>query len=227
MKIYPVIHYNDDETCLSQSEMLFELGCDGVMLIHMGGIDLALDIPAIAIKKRFPEKFVGTNRLCLSPSESIIHDVNLGLDCTWHDRPGINTRIMDKPETIKNMNDLDDAFSTVRKINPNFNFFASVAFKYARVEPNPAEAAQIALNHGWIPTTSGTGTGVAAPIEKLQLIRNHIGTQPLAIASGITPDNVEEQAQYLDYILVATGLCYPNSDYFDSKLVKRLLAIVK
>ena len=43
-------------------------------------------------------------------------------------------------------------------------------------------------------TTSGAATGEAAPIEKIETFRQGIGTGTLAVASGITPENVYDYA---------------------------------
>jgi predicted TIM-barrel enzyme len=94
--------------------------------------------------------------------------------------------------------------------------FAGVAFKHQRAEPHPELTAQKTRSFGFIPTTSGSASGVAAQSEALAKIRNALGgTSPLAIASGITPENVHSFAPNLTHILVATGV---SSDFSSSTL---------
>jgi len=54
-------------------------------------------------------------------------------------------------------------------------------------------------------TTSGPATAVQADLDKLRLM--HEGARkPLAIASGITPENVRQYLPYAKYFLVASGI---------------------
>ena len=62
-----------------------------------------------------------------------------------------------------------------------------------------------ALAAGFIPTTSGSGTGSAPDLEKIVAMSRATGGV-LAIASGMTPWNVAQYAPYLSHILVATGI---------------------
>lgn len=55
-------------------------------------------------------------------------------------------------------------------------------------------------------TTSGPGTGKAAAVEKIRTMKEALGDFPLAIASGITPENVSDYLPYADCFLVATGI---------------------
>ena len=55
-------------------------------------------------------------------------------------------------------------------------------------------------------TTSGSGTGQAAELEKIRRMKAALGEAPLAIASGITPENVADFLPHTDCFLVATGI---------------------
>jgi predicted TIM-barrel enzyme len=55
-------------------------------------------------------------------------------------------------------------------------------------------------------TTSGPGTGIAAARAKIVAMKEAVGGFPLAIASGITPDNVADYLDVADCFLVATGI---------------------
>ena len=91
-------------------------------------------------------------------------------------------------------------------------YFGGVAFKYQGDTENPARAAELAVPFVDVITTSGDGTGIAADVEKIQLMKEAIGDHPLAIASGITPENVEEYIPYADCFLVATGVSNSHTE---------------
>ena len=102
---------------------------------------------------------------------------------------------------------MTEAIVPVLNTNPAHLFFGSVAFKYQPEDMDPPEAARRAIGLGMIPTTSGVATGSAPPAEKLFEIRHGIGPwAPLALASGMTPDNAYELGRFLTHALVATGI---------------------
>ena len=88
------------------------------------------------------------------------------------------------------------------------NFIIGVAFKKQR-EVSPIHyklSAEIATGFMDIVCTSGTKTGSAPDVEKIKQFREGCGREKvLAVASGITPDNITEFIPYLDCVLVATG----------------------
>jgi len=221
--ILPVIHFASAEATLQAAETAFDAGCDGVFLIHMGGADRLLDAPAVAVKRRWPERFVGTNRLRMSAADAVRLDASLGLDGTWSDAPGIST----VPRHAGDLSPLAAAVAAAQAQNPAFRFFASVAFKYQPPEPDPPAAARLAAAQGWIATTSGAATGVAADMAKLAGMRVALGTLPLAVASGVTPENAAEHARYVSHILVATGISFPDRDVFDPGRLAALLAALR
>jgi predicted TIM-barrel enzyme len=71
-------------------------------------------------------------------------------------------------------------------------------------------------------TTSGPGTGQAAHVEKIRTMKAALGDFPLAIASGITPENVKDYLPFSDCYLVATGI----SDSFEELNPDRVRALV-
>ena len=52
------------------------------------------------------------------------------------------------------------------------------------------KAARIAAEYVDVVTTSGPGTGQAADRDKIQAMKEVLGSNPLAIASGITAQNI-------------------------------------
>jgi hypothetical protein len=99
-------------------------------------------------------------------------------------------------------------------------YFGSVAFKGQRPVGDLAYVAEVATRYCDVITTSGPGTGIAASPDKVKSMRSVIGNHPLALASGITAENVEDFLPYIDCALVATGISFNNSFYeLDSERV--------
>ena len=67
-------------------------------------------------------------------------------------------------------------------------------------------------------TTSGSGTGKSPSLEKIQLMRSYIGDTPLAIASGITPENKSMFTDLVDYLLVASSITDKDEKIEEYKL---------
>lgn len=105
-------------------------------------------------------------------------------------------------------------------------WFGGVAFKYQRPVSDLEAACRIAAQYIDVVTTSGPGTGRAADVEKIQRMKQALGDSPLAIASGITPDNVEDYLPHADYFLVATGISRSFTE-LDANRVHDLVAVVR
>jgi predicted TIM-barrel enzyme len=199
VKILPVIHYLDDHTTLTEATLAFDAGADGVFLISHGGQDEALYMPAAVIKGRYKHKLVGMNLLATDNMKALDCVKSLGLDMLWMDAPGVSSQgATDQAKAL---------VAAARNHHKPLMLFGSVAFKYQPEDPNPPSAALRAVKLGMIPTTSGVATGQPPTVEKISDMRDVIGpTEPLAVASGITPKNVGLYAPLLSHILVSTGV---------------------
>ena len=93
-----------------------------------------------------------------------------------------------------------------REARPDLLCFGGVAFKYQPAVGDVADAARNALPFVDVVTTSGEGTGEAPDVAKIAAMKSAIGAAPLAIASGITPENVGAYPEICDCFLVATGI---------------------
>ncbi len=196
MKVIPVIHHMTNELSIENARICSEENAYGVFLISMTHENEDLPMLAKAIKSRYPNLKVGINLLGTEAVESVETSQIFGLDMTWSDHPivasfGISEEAVDIKSILKGTEHM---------------FFNSVAFKYQKSDNKPGLAAELSKKCGFIPTTSGTGTGSAANIEKVKEMKTAIGDYPLAVASGLTPDNVEQYLNYLEYGLVATGI---------------------
>lgn len=212
--VLPVIHHLDEATTLAEADIAFALGAFGVFLISHGGLDLDLLPLAKTIKAR-TGKYVGVNLLRHTASEALDYASIYELDAMWTDDPGVTSR---------GATSAGDFLETLSRSSP-VDVFASVAFKYQAVEPDPALAVKEVIARGWIPTTSGSGTGHAPEVDKIKLMSEASVDGLLAIASGMKPENVANYVPYLSHILVSTGVS-SDAYHFDKLRLAQLMAIV-
>lgn len=213
-QVWPVIHIAGLAAARRNAEIAKTCGCTGVFVIDMDGSNETIDEIALDLKRGFPALKVGINYLGVPVHLAVARSLALGMDATWSDEPGVRSDgVMVRTR---------EAVMPALQDNPGHLFFASVAFKYARVDVDPAAAARAACALGMIPTTSGLATGVAPDARKLQSMRAAIGDAPLAVASGINVDNAFELGRFLTHVLVATGIS--SSFYeFDEALLGQLM----
>lgn len=217
IRVWPVIHLDSISQAVENAHIAQRCGVHGVFLIHMEGDDDMIEPAFHAIQKVCPNLAIGANFLSLSADQALERSLEAGLDATWSDNCGVRS---DKVS--------DMAYSLAKRLqeNSSHTFFGSVAFKYQQVDLNPPLAAQHALKLGFTPTTSGLATGSAPDIDKLLKIREAIGPNAsLALASGVTPDNVHQFTPFITDILVSTGVSC-DFHHFDEKLLEKLMAQV-
>lgn len=206
-QVLPVIHHIDNETALQEAKLAYESGADGIFLISHNGTNSLLPELGKKIKAQYPKFKVGLNLL----GEPIMHAAHItkenNLDMVWGDSCGVSSL---------GLTNEGQQLSDWAKENPEVEVFAAVAFKYQRVEHDPKLAAQNAKNAGFIPTTSGSGTGHAPSVDKIKNMSDDL----LAVASGMDCDNVKEFAPYLSHILVATGVSIDDHHFDEEKLYK-------
>ena len=214
--IYPVIHHDSHALTLEQAHIAYRHGADGVFLISHNGEDLVLPGLARRLKQEIPNFKLGINLLSTHIIEAVEIAREYGLDMIWGDYCGVNSEGLDKNGVF---------LSEWVHNNPLIAVFASVVFKYQKTDPNPPQAAVNAQAAGFIATTSGSGTGKAPNVEKIQSMS--AATQGvLAVASGMTVENVSQFQPYLSHILVSTGVS--QDDYrFDEDKLQHFIAQVK
>lgn len=195
-KIFPVIHHIDRLTTLSEVGIARSCGVDGVFLIAHGGEDeelLGVAWEAKQMNKLFP---IGVNLLSKPADLAVILVCQWDLDMVWADSMGVDS---------SGLTAMGERIQVVAGLYPQVLFFASVAFKYQAAELQPVLAAQKARTAGFIPTTSGERTGSAPDLTKI-IFMSENSKQTLAVASGMTPENVADFAPHLSHILVSTGV---------------------
>ncbi|MBN9521474.1 adenine phosphoribosyltransferase [bacterium] len=196
--VLPVVHVESADQARRNSAVARDAGADGVFLIDHGTADAdLLDIHA-AVVDAHPDWWVGVNCLELLPEEAFAA-VSPRVGGVWVDNAGI--------EEGQDAQPYAERVAAVRQARgPGCLYFGGVAFKYQRPVADLEAACRVAARYMDVVTTSGPGTGRAADGEKVRRMRAALAGTPLAIASGVTPENVGAYLPYADSFLVATGI---------------------
>ncbi len=200
--LLPVIHCVHEAQVRLAADVAMESGADGVFLINQGGMH-AHEVAHVAGQLREDVAFVGLNRL----GDTVMAVANVSrakLDAVWSDG-------CDLPDDQRERAWL---------------FFGGVAFKYQPAVDDVGLAAFEAVRDGVdVVTTSGPATGSPPTVEKLAAMRAAIGDHALAVASGITPENVEPFLAHVDAFLVVSGI-EQSFGVFDPARVRALAQAV-
>lgn len=212
--VLPVVHVTNAEQALRNTRIANRAGADGVFLIGHGlAWDRLLAIHDV-VADDLEGWWIGVNCLDLAPAE-VFARISPRVSGVWVDDAGIRE---DRPQQTA-----AEALARARAASGSTAlYFGGVAFKYQRTVADVAGAARIAADYMDVVTTSGRGTGHAADVDKIRTMKAALGTTPLAIASGITPENVGDYLPHADCFLVATGI----STSFDELDPARVAALV-
>lgn len=199
----PVIHCINERQAQTAVNVALENGADGVMLINQGGMPshevatLALNLSNASVL------FVGMNLLGREPDEVLTSMAGGRIQGLWADDAGV--RVEHAP-TLLSLGYFRAA--RARLLHPIL-YFGGVAFKYqdeVPLEQVGALAYAAALGGVDVVTTSGPATGAPPALEKIELMAAALCGHPLAIASGMTPDNVAPYLPHTQGFLVASGI---------------------
>jgi predicted TIM-barrel enzyme len=212
--VLPVIHVDSLGQALRNTQVSRDAGADGVFLINHGMADEALLDIHRTVADAHPDWWIGVNCLGLSP-EQVFAVVSGKVAGAWVDNAGIEEGQESQPYA-------DRVLAVRRTRAPNCLYFGGVAFKYQRRVEDLEAACRIAARYVDVVTTSGPGTGHAADVNKIWRMKLALGDTPLAIASGITPENVGNYLFHADSFLVATGVSHSFTE-LDSSRVRALV----
>ena len=222
--VLPVIHARDRGQVLRNVQVAVREGAHGVFLINH---DFALDglLPLIReVRNRYASLWLGVNFLGVTGAQAfpVLGDLERSgcvVDAYWADDARIDERSEGQREA--------DAIAKRRRTSGWTGLYlGGTAFKKQReVRPEHFEAAaRIAARHMDAVTTSGVATGRSAEVSKIEAFRNGCGDQALAVASGVTPNNVGAYTGLVDAILVATGINRAGDFYnIEPMRLRRLL----
>jgi predicted TIM-barrel enzyme len=209
--VLPVIHVLDSIRTCKNVEVLLEAGVPGCFLINH---DFAPEqfLPIIRdTRTAFPSLWMGVNFLAVTGKDAFpilgqLQAEGCQVDAYWADDACID-------EDSSNTEAIAIAKAR-RESGWNGLYFGGTAFKKQReIAPNRyADAAREACKFMDVITTSGVATGQEADLGKLKTFRVAIGERPLAVASGLSPENAKDYAD-VDCFMIATGINEPGNFY--------------
>lgn len=215
--LLPVIHVSERIKTQEQVELAFRAGAHGVWLICHERGDKTRQLLEIYRKvKENTLGWIGLNFLGEDDPVSTIQEELVQRDYPeglWIDRG-----IEEGPISF-NHAELGRFYRRYQSICPKGLLFRGVAFKgqqtrYPSGLPAAVQAAKTGMD---VITTSGPGTGHAPDVEKIAEIHKTANGAPVAIASGMTPENVSAFLPYADAFMVSTGVSKTGTDEFDPK----------
>lgn len=212
--LLPVIHIRDVAQAVAQARLAQDCGADGAWLINGDPVATALEV-----RRACPGLWLGVNRL-ERHAEAAFDDLPACVGGVWTDDAGYEERT--PPDARLRRIDGHRARSGFGGLH-----FGGVAFKGQEPVQDPARAAAVCAAHLDAVTTSGPGTAQAADPAKIAAMKRALGPAPLAIASGITPENVHLYGD-ADCFLVASGISKDWHRFDEAKLralVQRLRAL--
>lgn len=217
--VLPVIHVETQRQTLQNAEIAQKEGADGVFLISMKGMPHSkLARVHENLRNEVGDLWIGVNYLDLTAEATFSH--LKGIPGVWID----NAQIDEKNPIQLNAHQIEESRKRSRWKGL---YFGGVAFKYQRTVEDLEKAAQIAMRYVDVVTTSGEGTGSAPDIAKIKRMKAALQEAPLAVASGISPENVHNYLEDVDCFLVATQILVPGREEFDPSRMRDLIQIVR
>lgn len=226
--VTPVIHVLDVEQTLANLESVEAAGCPGAFLINH---DFPMEpfLPILReVRRRCPDLWLGVNFLAQPGSVAFpvlgrLAKEGCRIDAYWADDARIDERLETQTEA-------EEIARTRAESGWSGLYFGGVAFKKQRPVPSAmhSRAARLAVPFMDVLTTSGIATGHEADLSKIETFRAALGNAPLALASGITPENADRFCGLVDCFLVATGINRAGDFYnIDPARLEALLAVTR
>lgn len=221
--VLPVIHVLDTARTLANVDVLSGEGAPGCFLInHDFGVEDFLPIVR-EVRAARPELWLGLNFLAVTglkafPQLAALQAEGCRADAYWADDARIDERSSDQVEARGIL---------AARSGWDGLYFGGTAFKKQRPVDAAAygRAAEIARDWMDVVCTSGPATGIEADVGKIAAFRAAVGDNPLALASGITPENAARHAE-ADAFMVATGINRQENFYdIDPRRLRRLLDV--
>lgn len=235
MKVFPVVHVLNTEQAQAQSNIAFDHGADGIYLIsHSSSQGSTNTLRAFeVVKQEHEDEYVGVNLLLNGPDtafRALKSALSQGLitttpDGIWVDEAATSPKDLSSLSVAEKLRNGSSDLAGIR-------FLGGVAFKYTRRytdDPVQAAADTMALAPFMdVVTTSGPGTGFAPTPDKIYAMKQAAGNKPLAVASGISSDNIHEYGDCIDEILVASSVeTEPYSGIFNPTKLAEFISLAK
>lgn len=224
--VLPVIHVLDSDRTRRNVEVLLEAGAQGCFLINHD-FEPEKFLPIIRdTRAAFPSLWMAVNFLAVTGKDAFpilgrLQAEGCQVDAYWADdacidEDGVNAEAKDIAQARA-----ESGWDGL--------YFGGTAFKKQReVDPSRyGDAAREACPFMEVITTSGVATGQEADLGKIETFRAAIGDRPMALASGISPENARDYAD-VDCFMVATGINEPGNFYdIDPSRLADLMAIAR
>lgn len=217
-----VIHVEEASQALRNVAVARDHGAHGAFLINHAVPAAVLESIYRQARAAHPDWWLGLNRLDLTPGRAF---QTLPIDASgiWTDGLSLHLDIgmLTLAELMREARDkrLDEGWRGLH--------FGGVAFKGQPRQGALREEARIGRRFTDVVTTSGPRTGEPPSHVKIRTIRDAIGPDaPLAVASGMTPENVGEYFHDVDAFLVATGISFTHAE-LDPVRVRALADLIR
>ena len=217
--ILPVVHVIDEEQALRNVNIACREGAQGVFLINHDFSHTMLLPIIVSIRRQCPYMWIGVNFLGVTGRTAFgilgkLAQDGCQVDAYWADNACIEeTLTLEEQAAAKEIEEARTS-SGWKGL-----YFGGTAFKCQRhVEDSlVGRAAEIASHFMDVVTTSGSGTGIAANIDKIKDMRRGSWDVAMALASGITPENALSYTADIDCFMVATGI---SLDFYNIDPIK-------
>jgi len=203
--LLPVVHPIGRDEAMNSIRVASEAGVKGVFLINQGmSTEEVLEL-VMVVRAQLPALWVGINLLGVPPADVLSRGLEAcagRLDGIWADNADVDEDAPSQPAA-------QEFVDARQRHGWTGLYFGGVAFKYQRtvLPENLGRAAATALPFMDVICTSGPGTGKEAEIDKVAAMRHGIGAGgALALASGVTDENVSGYLPHVDAYLVGTGI---------------------
>ncbi len=121
-------------------------------------------------------------------------------------------------------------YERLRKVRPHIAVLGGVEFKYVPPTGNPLmEDLEDAKQRCEAIVTTGDGTGIETPIEKLRRYRELLGSFPLISGAGVNLENAYEQLSVADAAIIGSYFKPKKNTRLpvDRQKVRDLMSVVK
>ncbi len=211
MEIIPVIHIVDNKQVFTNVETCVKCGINKIFLIDHSGSERSLPSYSEEIKADY-KLWVGINLLGHDIKKILTRAeewalFNFHTDAIWSD------------EDLSHLS-VDELLDIKSKITYKGEYFGGLAFKYQRQPVDVRTACNNSKLITNVSVTSGSGTGSAPTKVKIQQLREHLGNHPLAIASGVSVDNIKSYIGLAQYAMVATSITDNKELIIEQKLTE-------
>jgi len=214
--VLPAIHARTSKQVIENLKIVEWEWADGFFLVNNKISSPELLNIYRDIQWKFDSLFHWINDLWVSPDQTFLDTAECRTDWIWVDNPRI--------QAVNGIDETDVIEQAKQTVNRKWLYFWWVAFKYQKAIPEKElpHAIDQAKLHMDVLTTSGSATWNAANIDEIKKFHAHAWWFPIALASGITPDNIWSYAPYIDVSIVATWI---SQDFFnlDRNKLKKLI----